>query len=84
MVLAASWSPRNAGRAIAFGLEHQKDRAIEDRQMTKQKFFSIAEKLRCPCPTLVAHGEMLRVLNLQRDVSLCQHGVHDADLWQIQ
>ena len=52
--------------------------------MMKHKLFSIAEELGGPLSTLVAHGEMLRVLNLQRNFSLCQHGVHDAYLRQIQ
>ena len=70
--------------AIAFGLQHQKDRTIEDGQMTKHKLFSIAEELRGPRSTLVANGEMLRVLDLQRDFSLCQQSVYDAYLRQIQ
>jgi hypothetical protein len=69
---------------IAVGLQHQKDRAIEDWQVTQHQLFSIAEELCGPRATLVANREMLCVLNLERDFSLCQHGVYDASLRQRQ
>ncbi len=76
--------PATMQTAVTLGLQDKKNRAIEDRQMTKHELFSIAEKLRCPRPTLVTKGEMLRVLDLQRDFGFRELSVYDTHLRQIQ
>jgi hypothetical protein len=69
--------------AVTPGLQDKKNRAIEDRQMTKHELFSIAEKFRCPLSTLATNGEVLRVLDLQRNFSFRELSVYDAHLRQI-
>jgi hypothetical protein len=83
-VLSGDRVPAARQAAVTFGLQDQKDRTVENRQMTKHQLFSVPEKLRRARATLVTNGEMLRVLDLQRNFGFCQQSVYNAHLRQIQ